>query len=43
MGRWVGVRSAPHRPYKKPGLGWPGYQAVGTVRPGRPGGAPPNA
>ena len=35
--------SAPHRPYKKPGLGWPGYQAGGTLRPGRPGGARPNA
>jgi hypothetical protein len=29
---------APHRPYKKPGLGWPGYQAGGALRSGRPGG-----
>ena len=35
--------SAPNRPYKKPGLGWPGCQARGTLRPGRPGGARPNA
>jgi hypothetical protein len=41
--RQMAYDSAPHRPYKKPGLGWPGYQAVGTLRPGRPGGARPNA
>jgi hypothetical protein len=33
--------SAPHRPYKKPGLGWPGTRPRGTLRPGRPGGGTP--
>jgi hypothetical protein len=27
----------------QPSLGWPGYQAGGTLRPGMPGGARPNA
>ena len=31
-----GLTSAPNRPYKKPGLSWAGYQARGTLRPGRP-------
>jgi hypothetical protein len=30
--------SAHNRPYKKPGLGWPGTRPRGTLRPGRPGG-----
>jgi hypothetical protein len=30
--RMIAAVSAPHRPYKKPGLGWAWYQAGGTRR-----------